>query len=72
VHNGLNRTRPFRPTRKDLLKALADHHETTFGVLAVVERTGRVAAGDLCSWDCGRAPDQGQISRFPQSPVPRL
>lgn len=36
--------------RKDLLKALAEHHETTFGVFATVEQQGRVAAGDRCSW----------------------
>ena len=36
--------------RRDLLKALAQHHEMTFGVVAAVERQGRVAAGDACSW----------------------
>lgn len=36
--------------RNDLLKALAEHHEMTFGVLATVEHPGRIAAGDVCSW----------------------
>ncbi|WP_229074460.1 MOSC domain-containing protein [Actinoplanes sp. DH11] len=36
--------------RNDLLKALAEHHGMTFGVMAVVERQGRVATGDVCSW----------------------
>jgi uncharacterized protein YcbX len=37
--------------RNDLLKILAEHHELTFGVFATVERSGRVAVGDVCSWD---------------------
>jgi uncharacterized protein len=37
--------------RHDLLKTLADQHELTFGVLATVERPGRIAAGDVCSWE---------------------
>ena len=36
--------------RNDLLKTLAEHHALTFGVFATVERPGRVAVGDLCSW----------------------
>jgi uncharacterized protein len=36
--------------RHDLLKAVAEHHALTFGVLATVERHGRVAAGDECRW----------------------
>ncbi len=36
--------------RNDLLKTLAEHHEMTFGVVAAVERPGRVAAGDVCRW----------------------
>jgi uncharacterized protein YcbX len=36
--------------RNDLLKTVADHHDLTFGVYAVVERAGRIAAGDECSW----------------------
>jgi uncharacterized protein YcbX len=35
--------------RADLLKALAGHRGLLFGVLATVERPGRVAAGDVCS-----------------------
>ncbi|MGK5681566.1 MOSC domain-containing protein [Actinoplanes sp. URMC 104] len=35
--------------RDDLLKALADHHDLTFGVFATVERPGRVTVGDACS-----------------------
>jgi uncharacterized protein YcbX len=37
--------------RHDLLKILAEHHELTFGVFATVEHPGRVAAGDVCSWE---------------------
>jgi uncharacterized protein len=36
--------------RNDLLKALAEHRALTFGVFATVERPGRIAAGDPCSW----------------------
>jgi uncharacterized protein YcbX len=36
--------------RNDLLKTLAEHHELTFGVYATVERPGRIAVGDGCSW----------------------
>jgi hypothetical protein len=36
--------------RNDLLKALAEHHDLTFGVFAEVERPGRVSAGDECRW----------------------
>jgi uncharacterized protein YcbX len=36
--------------RNDLLKALGRHHEMTLGVFASVERPGRVATGDVCSW----------------------
>lgn len=36
--------------RNDLLKALAEHHGLTFGVFATVERPGRIAVGDVCSW----------------------
>lgn len=36
--------------RNDLLKTLAEHHDLTFGVFATVERMGRVAVGDVCSW----------------------
>lgn len=36
--------------RRDLLKALAQHHGMTLGVVAAVEHQGRVAAGDVCSW----------------------
>ena len=36
--------------RNDLLKALAEHHDLTFGVFATVEQQGRVAVGDVCSW----------------------
>lgn len=36
--------------RNDLLKILAEHHKLTFGVFATVERPGRVAAGQVCSW----------------------
>jgi uncharacterized protein YcbX len=36
--------------RNDLLKALADHHDLTFGLFATVERPGQVAVGDVCSW----------------------
>ncbi|MFI6759009.1 MOSC domain-containing protein [Micromonospora sp. NPDC050417] len=36
--------------RNDLLKILAEYHELTFGVLATVERPGRVTVGDMCSW----------------------
>ncbi|BBH69717.1 molybdenum cofactor biosysynthesis protein [Actinoplanes sp. OR16] len=34
------------PDRGDLLKLLGRHHDLTFGVVAAVERPGRVAAGD--------------------------
>jgi uncharacterized protein len=36
--------------RNDLLKTLGEHHELTFGVYATVERPGRIATGDPCSW----------------------
>ncbi|MEV6846113.1 MOSC domain-containing protein [Actinoplanes sp. NPDC051411] len=36
--------------RNDLLKTLAEHHALTFGVFATVERPGRLAVGDPCSW----------------------
>jgi uncharacterized protein YcbX len=36
--------------RNDLVKALAEHHGMTLGVVATVERPGRVAAGDTCGW----------------------
>jgi uncharacterized protein len=36
--------------RNDLLKILAEHHQLTFGVFATVERSGRVAVGDVCAW----------------------
>jgi hypothetical protein len=36
--------------RDDLLKTLAEHHSLTFGVFATVERPGRIAVGDTCSW----------------------
>ena len=36
--------------RNDLLKTLAAHHELTFGVYATVERPGRVAIDDACTW----------------------
>jgi len=36
--------------RNDLLKALAEHHDLTFGVFATVEQQGRITVGDLCSW----------------------
>jgi MOSC domain-containing protein len=36
--------------RNDLLKTLAERHALTFGVFATVERPGRIAAGDPCSW----------------------
>jgi uncharacterized protein YcbX len=35
--------------RNDLLKTLARHHDLTFGVVATVERPGRIAVGDACS-----------------------
>jgi len=36
--------------RSDLLKALAEQHDLTFGIFATVERPGRVTVGDACSW----------------------
>ncbi len=36
--------------RHDLLRALAEHHDLTFGVFATVELPGRVSVGDVCSW----------------------
>ena len=36
--------------RNDLLKTLTEHHAMTFGVFATVERPGRIAVGDPCSW----------------------
>jgi uncharacterized protein YcbX len=36
--------------RHDLLKTLARHHDLTLGVFATVERPGRVAVGDGCTW----------------------
>ncbi|MDI6102372.1 MOSC N-terminal beta barrel domain-containing protein [Actinoplanes sp. NEAU-A12] len=36
--------------RGDLLKALATHHEMTFGVFATVENPGRITTGDECRW----------------------
>ena len=36
--------------RSDLLKALAEQHEPTFGTFATVERPGRVTVGDACCW----------------------
>ena len=36
--------------RNDLLKALAEHHDLTFGVFATVEQQGRVSVGDVCTW----------------------
>lgn len=37
--------------RNDLLKVLADRHQLCLGVFATVERTDRVATGDVCSWE---------------------
>jgi uncharacterized protein YcbX len=37
--------------RNDLLKTLARHHDMTLGVVATVERPGRVSVGDGCVWD---------------------
>lgn len=36
--------------RNDLLKTLAAHHRMTLGVMATVERPGRIADGDRCEW----------------------
>ncbi|MEU7906660.1 MOSC domain-containing protein [Actinoplanes sp. NPDC049118] len=36
--------------RNDLLKAVAEHHDLTFGGYATVERAGRIAVGDRCWW----------------------
>jgi uncharacterized protein len=35
--------------RHDLLKALAEHLDLTFGVFATAEQTGRATVGDVCS-----------------------
>ncbi|MEH1124984.1 MOSC domain-containing protein [Micromonospora sp. CPCC 206061] len=43
--------------RSDLLKTLAEHHGLTSGVLATVERPGRVTVGDACSWTGGQCRD---------------
>ncbi|GLW30431.1 MOSC domain-containing protein [Actinoplanes regularis] len=36
--------------RDDLLKAVAAHHDLTFGVFATVEQPGRITTADTCSW----------------------
>ncbi|MFI7596707.1 MOSC domain-containing protein [Actinoplanes sp. NPDC049681] len=36
--------------RSDLLKTLTEYHEMILGVVAAVERPGRVATGDVCRW----------------------
>ncbi|MFC4072558.1 MOSC domain-containing protein [Actinoplanes subglobosus] len=38
------------PERRDLLKALAEHNDMTFGVFATVEQPGHLTVGDTTAW----------------------